>query len=102
MGGVLFLFLICFVSLFMIIYIHIYHINICIYINIYICIYGGGMNGKKLASQHMRLRDVGSIPGLGRSPGGGHSNPFQYSCLENSMDRGAWWARVHRVAKSRT
>ena len=48
------------------------------------------------------LRDVGSIPGLGRSPGGGHSNPFQYSCLENSMDRGAWWARVHRVAKSRT
>ena len=48
------------------------------------------------------LRDVGSIPGLGRFPGGGHSNPFQYSCLENSMDRGAWWARVHGVAKSRT
>ena len=38
------------------------------------------------------VRDVGSIPGLGRSPGGGHGNPFQYSCLEKSMDRGAWWA----------
>ena len=45
------------------------------------------------------LRDVGSIPGLGRSPGGGHGNPLQYSCLENYMDRGAWWATVHRVAK---
>ena len=47
-------------------------------------------------------RDVGSIPGLGRCPGGGHGNPLQYSCLENPMDRGAWWATVHRVAKSQT
>ena len=39
--------------------------------------------------------DLGSIPGLGRSPGGGNGYPFQYSCLENSMDRGAWWAAVH-------
>ena len=39
--------------------------------------------------------DAGSISGLGRSPGGGHSNPLQYSCLENPMDRGAWWATVH-------
>ena len=46
--------------------------------------------------------DQGSIPGLERCPGGGHSNPLQYSCLENPMDRGAWWATVHRVAKSRT
>ena len=45
--------------------------------------------------------DVSSIPGLGRSPGGGRGNPLQYSCLENPMDRGAWRARVHRVAKSR-
>ena len=48
------------------------------------------------------IRDVGSIPGLGRSPGGGHGNSLQYSCLENPMDRRAWWATVHRVAKSGT
>ena len=47
------------------------------------------------------IRDAGSIPGLGRSPGGGHGNPFQYSCLENPMDRGAWWAIVHGVIKSK-
>ena len=46
--------------------------------------------------------DLGSIPGLGRSSGEGNSNPLQYSCLENPMDRGAWWATVHGVAKSRT
>jgi len=44
--------------------------------------------------------DLGSILGSGRSPGGGNGNPLQYSCLENSMDRGAWWATVHGVAKS--
>ena len=48
------------------------------------------------------VRDVGSIPGSERSPGGGHGNPLQYSCLGNPMDSGAWWATVHRVAKSRT
>ena len=48
------------------------------------------------------VRDVGSIPGLGRSPGGGLSNPLQYSCLKNPMDRGAWWATVHGVTKSWT
>ena len=48
------------------------------------------------------IRDVGSIPGSGRSHGGGHGNPLQCSCLENSMDRGAWWAIVHGVTKSRT
>ena len=42
------------------------------------------------------------VPSLGRSPGKGHDNPLQYSCLENLMDRGAWWATVHRVAKGRT
>ena len=46
------------------------------------------------------MRDPGSIPGSGRSPGGGRGNPLQYSCLENPMDRGAWWATVHRVSKS--
>ena len=48
------------------------------------------------------VRDVGLIPGSGRSPGGGRGNPLQHSCLENPMDRGAWEAIVHRVAKSRT
>ena len=46
--------------------------------------------------------DVGSISGSGRSPGGGHGNPLQYSCLENLMDRGNWWATVLRVTKSWT
>jgi len=45
-------------------------------------------------------RDMGSMPGLGRVPGGGHGNPLQYSSMENSMDRGAWQAAVHRVTKS--
>ena len=48
------------------------------------------------------VRDVGLIPGLGRFPGGGHGNPLQYSCLENPMDVGAWWATVHEIAKSWT
>ena len=46
-------------------------------------------------------RDTGSVPGSGRSPGGGHGNPLQYSCLENLMDKGAWRTTVHGVAKSR-
>ena len=48
------------------------------------------------------IRDSDLIPGLGRSPGGGNGFPLQYSCLENPMDRGAWWATIHRVAKSQT
>ena len=47
------------------------------------------------------IRDVGLIPGLGRSPGAGHDNPLQYSCLENPMDKGSWWSRVHEVTKVR-
>ena len=47
-------------------------------------------------------RDAGSIPGLGRSPREGYGNPLQYSCLENPMDRGAWWAIAHRFTKSQT
>ena len=47
-------------------------------------------------------RDMGSIPGSERTPGGGRGNPLQFSCLENPMDRDAWWATVHRVAKSQT
>ena len=48
------------------------------------------------------IRDEGSIPGLGRFPGDGHGNPLQYSFPENPLDRGAWWATVHRVTKSQT
>ena len=48
------------------------------------------------------VRDAGWIPGFGRSPGEGNGNPLQYSCLENPVDRRAWWATVHGVAKSQT
>ena len=48
------------------------------------------------------IRDAGLTPGSGRSPGGGHGNPLQYSCLENPMDRGAWRDTVHRFPKSQT
>ena len=57
----------------------------------------GGSVGKESTCNE---GDLGSILGLGRSPGGGHGNPLEYSCPENPMDRGTWWAAVHRVAKS--
>ena len=57
---------------------------------------------KKLPASARDVRDGGSIPGLGRSPGEGHGNPLQYSCLENPVDRGAWWATVYGVSKSQT
>ena len=57
---------------------------------------------KNLPANAGDVRDVGSIPGLGRCPGGVHDNPLQYSCLENPVDRGAWRATVHRVTKSQT
>ena len=59
----------------------------------------GGSDGK--ASPY-NAGDPGLIPGLGRSPGGGHGNPLQDSCLQNPMDRGAWWATVRGVTKNRT
>ena len=57
---------------------------------------------KNLPANAGDTRDVGLIPGLGRYPGEGHGNPFQYSFLENSTDRGAWQASVHRVTKNQT
>ena len=57
---------------------------------------------KNLPDNAGDVRDTGSIPGSGRSPRGGHSNPLHYSFLENPMDRGAWQATVHGIAKSRT
>ena len=57
---------------------------------------------KNLPANAGDVRDMGSIPGSGRFPEGGHGNPLQYSCLENPMDGGVWWATVHGVAKSWT
>ena len=57
---------------------------------------------KNLLTIQNTQEDLGSIPGLGRSPGGGHGNPLQYPYLETPIDRGAWLATVHRVAKSQT
>ena len=57
---------------------------------------------KNLSTNARDLGDAGSIPGWGRSPGGGHGHPLQYSRLENPMDRGAWWAPAHGVAQSWT
>ena len=57
---------------------------------------------KNLPANAGAAGDTGSVPGLGRFPGEGNGTPLQYSCLENSMERGAWWATVHGIAKSRT
>ena len=57
----------------------------------------GGSDGKEFAHE---ARDPASIPGSGRSPGEGNGYPLQYSCLENCINRGAWWAKIHGVAKS--
>ena len=64
-----------------------------------VILFPNGSDGKESACNG---GDSGSIPGSGRSPGEGHGNPLQCSCLENSMDRGAWWATVHGVTKSQT
>ena len=60
------------------------------------------LSDKESACNAGATGDASSIPGSGRSPGGGHGNPLQYSCLENRMDRGNWWATIHRVTKSWT
>ena len=73
-------------------------------LNGYTCIHSapessGGLDGKEFACN---VGDLGSIPESERSPGEGNGNPLQYSCLDNPMDRGAWWAPVHGVAKIQT
>ena len=60
------------------------------------------LSGKESTCSAGDAGDVSSIPESGRSPGGRHGNPLQYSCKENPMDRGMWWATVHGVAKSQT
>ena len=64
--------------------------------SVWVCGFPGGSDGKESACN---VGDLGSIPGLRRSPGGGNGYPFQYSCLEIFMDRGAWWAAVRGVAE---
>ena len=61
-----------------------------------------GSEVENLPVMQKNAGDAGSIPGSGRSPGGGYGNPIQYCCLENPMDRGAWQATIHRVAESDT
>ena len=61
----------------------------------------GSASGKEPTCNAGDVRDAGSIPGSGRSSGGGHGNPLKYSCLENLVDRGAWRVTVHGIAKSR-
>ena len=78
------------------------HIHICVCVCVCVCVYfPGGASGQNPPADAEYIRDAGLLPGSGRSPGEGHDNPLQYSCLENPMDRGAWWATVHRVTKSR-
>ena len=62
----------------------------------------GFPGGSEVKASACNVGDLGSIPGSGRSPGEGNGNPLQYSCPENPMDGGAWWAAVHGVAKRRT
>ena len=62
----------------------------------------GFPGGSEVKVSACNVGHLGSIPGLGRSPGEGNGNPLQYFCLENPMDGGAWWATVHGVAKSQT
>ena len=62
----------------------------------------GFLGGSVVKNPPANAGDTGSIPGLGRSPGEGNGNTLQYSCLENPIDRGVWWATVHGAAKSWT
>ena len=68
----------------------------------YLHLVEGFPGGSVIKNLPANAGDVGSIPGPGKSPGEGNGNPLQYSGLENPMDRGAWWAIVHGVSKSRT
>ena len=65
-------------------------------------VFWGFLGSSEVKASACNAGDLGLIPGSGRSPGEGNGNPLQYSCLENPMDRGAWWAAVHRVTKSWT
>ena len=71
---------------------------VCVCVCMYVCV---GFPGGSVSKESVyNARDLSLIPGLERSPGGGHGNPLQYSCLQNPMDRGAWQAMIHGVTKS--
>ena len=93
------------------IYIQIYASQVCVYMYVWVYIYIGFSGVTRDQTCHHMLaltanagdvRDSGSIPGLGRSPGRGNGNPLQYSCWESPIARGAWWATVHSIAKNWT
>ena len=67
-----------------------------------VCVYAGFSGSSGIKNPPVNAGDTGSIPGLGRPPGEGNDNPFQYSCLEKPMDRRVWQAMVHSVSKSWT
>ena len=96
----LFFFLICLSQWTFLLWYHFFHKHFpFVSINKQRLSFPGGSVVKNMLAE---VGDTGLIPGLRRSPGGGHGNPFQYSCKENSMDRGAWWATVHRLTKIQT
>ena len=82
------------------------HVDFLFQSNFFWSIIALGVPGGSAVKNHLPMSgdvgDIGLIPGLGRAPGEGNGNPLQYSCLEDRMDRGAWQAIVHRVAKSQT
>ena len=81
------------------------HWSTCVFLNYdFLRVYGLSqwLSSKESACNAGAKGDLGQIPGAERSPGGGHGNPLQYSCLENPMDRGGWQATVHRVTKCQT
>ena len=82
------------------------HVYVYVLYTTYVCTYVWASQVvlvvKNLVANSRDIRDMGLIPGLGRPPGGEQGHPLQYSCLENPMDGGAWWATVHRVTKSQT
>ena len=97
------------VKIYICVYVFIYthrQYNVCVYLYYLRFIMGkyeidyGFPGGSDSKESTCNIGDQGSIPGPGRSPGEGNGYPLQYSCLENSMDRGAWWAIVHGVAKN--
>ena len=78
---------------------HLLYLYVVYLFNIPLFLYIGVPGGSVVKNSHANAGDQGSVPGLGRSPGGGNGDPLQYSYLENPMDRGAWWATVQGVTR---